>query len=725
MQQVLNRQLSATAQNGAPWQSYGSGLRMLQSAGSSLSTLPSLIVEKSSQSLSPIYGHPSSPFAPALDLCQSGSDSPIRASQYPAGEGNPGSSGGSSGVGGNYIFGFVPTREEGVRDEVENSNRSLSLPAARTQGSQQTSMAFPEHACTVKPLERSATVNPALDGISGSLEPCQRLMSAMSQEVAVGTPVGLDEGGSPLGAPSTVDQDQLQTPLLTPEQQMQAMYMAAAMHSVYSPQAIAAGMQGAFVLPGYAGVVPFAGYPMNPFYPAAHTFDAFRGLGAPSMFPLAASPEAALYYQRALDLQASRAVAHAAQSDEPLRHKDASENTADGGGYGSGRAGDNTVAKRVAGGSRDGRRDGRKGRRDDRDKVSKGHLRLLEEMRGSKGSQLELKDLFGQLARLSQDQVGSRFIQHKLETTGPKDLESALEEILPRGISLMNDAFGNYVVQKFFDHCNDSQKKRLTDVMRGHIVALSLQMYGCRVVQKALEVLDKEVSRTLVSELDGHVMRCVHDQNGNHVIQKCIECLPSRTISYIVDCFLSQVQALAVHPYGCRVIQRILENCDEAEKKHVVAEEILSNAKKLSQDQYGNYVVQHIVQHSTDEDRERVVNQLAPCAVALSQHKFASNVMEKCLVHGNDAQRRLLIEKVVGEDAARSEDLMQMMRDQYGNYVVQRILEVCDKDRRELLLSCVRTNLETLKKYTYGKHIAARVEKLLSSRPRCGESEAE
>lgn len=56
-----------------------------------------------------------------------------------------------------------------------------------------------------------------------------------------------------------------------------------------------------------------------------------------------------------------------------------------------------------------------------------------------------------------------------------------------------------------------------------------------------------------------------------------------------------------------------------------------------------------------------------------------------------------------------------MMKDQYANYVVQKVLETCDDQQRELLLSRIRVHLHALKKYTYGKHIVARVEKLVAA----------
>src|SRR5688500_11188019 len=109
----------------------------------------------------------------------------------------------------------------------------------------------------------------------------------------------------------------------------------------------------------------------------------------------------------------------------------------------------------------------------------------------------------------------------------------------------------------------------------------------------------------LVRELEGHVMKCVKDQNGNHVIQKCIERVPAQLIGFIVESFSGQVYSLATHPYGCRVIQRILENCQEHQvsppqydKRRAthqtqipIMEELMRCAISLVQDQYGNYVI--------------------------------------------------------------------------------------------------------------------------------------
>lgn len=59
--------------------------------------------------------------------------------------------------------------------------------------------------------------------------------------------------------------------------------------------------------------------------------------------------------------------------------------------------------------------------------------------------------------------------------------------------------------------------------------------------------------------------------------------------------------------------------------------------------------------------------------------------------------------------------VQEMMKDQYGNYVVQKVLETCSDQQREMIMTRIKIHLTALKKYTYGKHIVARVEKLVAA----------
>ncbi|KAI9350504.1 armadillo-type protein [Zopfochytrium polystomum] len=343
---------------------------------------------------------------------------------------------------------------------------------------------------------------------------------------------------------------------------------------------------------------------------------------------------------------------------------------------------------------------------------------LLEEFRNSKNKKFELREIVGHIVEFSGDQHGSRFIQQKLESAGSDEKQLVFDEILPNALQLMTDVFGNYVIQKFFEHGNQRQKQILAKQMEGHVLSLSLQMYGCRVVQKALEHVLVEQQVALIRELDGSVLKCVKDQNGNHVIQKAIERIPAERIQFVIEAFHGQVFALATHPYGCRVIQRIFEYCTDEEGEgrqpvHVVGpliEELHRYTIQLIQDQYGNYTFLSAENLKTSRrSRQKFRGQV----LQMSKHKFASNVVEKCVAFGSKLDRQLLIEEVVTVRPDGTSPLVVMMKDQFANYVIQKMLDVVDGDQRELLLQKIKPHLSSLKKYTYGKHLITKVEKMI------------
>ncbi|XP_061207204.1 pumilio homolog 2 isoform X7 [Neopsephotus bourkii] len=344
------------------------------------------------------------------------------------------------------------------------------------------------------------------------------------------------------------------------------------------------------------------------------------------------------------------------------------------------------------------------------DIMPSGRSRLLEDFRNNRFPNLQLRDLIGHIVEFSQDQHGSRFIQQKLERATPAERQMVFNEILQAAYQLMTDVFGNYVIQKFFEFGSLDQKLALATRIRGHVLPLALQMYGCRVIQKALESISPDQQNEMVKELDGHVLKCVKDQNGNHVVQKCIECVQPQSLQFIIDAFKGQVFVLSTHPYGCRVIQRILEHCT-AEQTLPVLEELHQHTEQLVQDQYGNYVIQHVLEHGRPEDKSKIVSEIRGKVLALSQHKFASNVVEKCVTHASRAERALLIDEVCCQNDGPHSALYTMMKDQYANYVVQKMIDMAEPAQRKIIMHKIRPHITTLRKYTYGKHILAKLEK--------------
>ncbi|CCH41458.1 hypothetical protein BN7_999 [Wickerhamomyces ciferrii] len=343
---------------------------------------------------------------------------------------------------------------------------------------------------------------------------------------------------------------------------------------------------------------------------------------------------------------------------------------------------------------------------------------LLEEFRNNTSKEYRLKDIFGSAVEFSKDQHGSRFIQQQLEISSDEENEVIFNEIREASLELMTDVFGNYVIQKYFEHGSDTQRQVLLEQMKNQVQHLSMQMYGCRVVQKAIEYVPLNDQISIITELKDSIVSCIKDQNGNHVIQKSIEKIPIEKIEFILDSLKTQIYHLSTHTYGCRVIQRLLEFSKPKDQEYIL-NELNKFTYFLIQDQFGNYVIQHIIEHGKPSERKLIVDTVLGSVVDFSKHKFASNVVEKCVIFGDDEQRSLILDEVLKnnekDDDKPVDDrspLGLMMKDQFANYVVQKLVDVTKGSKKKILIKKIKQFLKQISKTNYGKHLAS-IEKLI------------
>ncbi|KAF5792261.1 putative armadillo-like helical, pumilio domain-containing protein [Helianthus annuus] len=119
-----------------------------------------------------------------------------------------------------------------------------------------------------------------------------------------------------------------------------------------------------------------------------------------------------------------------------------------------------------------------------------------------------------------------------------------------------------------------------------------------------------------------------------------------------------------------------------------------------------NYVLQHMVGLQSPELTEVLVSQLQGNFAYLSQNKYASNVVEKCLIESEpDIATKIILELV------KSPNAPSLLVDPYGNFVIQSALKVSRGIAKECLRELILRNVNSMQSNLYGKKILEKVEK--------------
>ncbi|KAL0957248.1 hypothetical protein HGRIS_001062 [Hohenbuehelia grisea] len=322
----------------------------------------------------------------------------------------------------------------------------------------------------------------------------------------------------------------------------------------------------------------------------------------------------------------------------------------------------------------------------------------LKEFRRSIEESWELKDILGHVVEFSGDQVGSRFIQAKIETATLNERKVIFDEIVPSSaLQLAEDIFGNFVIQKLFEYGTPAQKQILANTMEGHIFKLSIGMYSCHVVQTAIKYILPDQQVAVIRELEPHVLECIKNVHGSYVIQELITLI--KPVSSERPLFLSAFCAasldLATDQSGCNVLQSYLNHLPESLTRPLI-HRLLKHAVVLMRHRFGNYVIQFVLEHGKPQDRSLVCAKIQGQIMTMAQDEFASHVCKKALVCADANTRWLLIQQLFSPKDNNVSPILQLMKHEFGRYVLECAISLVEPEQRQALTRIVAPQVASM-----------------------------
>ncbi|KAJ2984381.1 hypothetical protein NUW58_g6091 [Xylaria curta] len=309
----------------------------------------------------------------------------------------------------------------------------------------------------------------------------------------------------------------------------------------------------------------------------------------------------------------------------------------------------------------------------------------------------------------SNDQQASIFLQQKLKVGTPDQKYEIVEAIVAQAYPLMVNRFGNFLVQRCFEHGTPEQVIKIAEAIRGCTLTLSMDPFGCHVVQKAFDSVPEDYKAIMVHELLRRIPETVIHRYACHVWQKLFELRwtksPPQIMKYVNEALRGMWHEVALGETGSLVVQNIFENCLEEDKRPCI-EEVLSNIDIVAHGQFGNWCIQHICEHGAPADRSRAIDHVIRYAAEYSMDQYASKVVEKCLkIGGAEFLARYLDRVCEGRIDRPRIPLIDIASDQYGNYLIQWILQHANPQHKEIVAAHIRKHMVSLRGSKFGSRV--------------------
>jgi len=235
----------------------------------------------------------------------------------------------------------------------------------------------------------------------------------------------------------------------------------------------------------------------------------------------------------------------------------------------------------------------------------------------------------------------------------------------------------------------------------GRVWEYSQDAAGCREVQHAIEVADEDIQLRIAAELQDHVWDAACCPHANHVLQKCILAMHPNHAQFILDVLMRQRLAsqAARHKYACRIVQRLIERCP-LEQTAGLLRLLIADVLPISCHAYGNYVMQHILQHSSLQGELcRALEEHLP---NLSSDVYGAAVVSCAMTTARQPSRTSLAKAIMQEPSV----LIRLACSRHGHAAAREVLQVLEGVDRTQALRILQQNQNRLQRSRYGRIVA-------------------
>ncbi|KAL6843036.1 hypothetical protein ACP4OV_027349 [Aristida adscensionis] len=210
------------------------------------------------------------------------------------------------------------------------------------------------------------------------------------------------------------------------------------------------------------------------------------------------------------------------------------------------------------------------------------------------------------------------------------------------------------------------------DEVVGRICTVAKDQNGCRFLQKVFTEGNQEDAEKVFAEIIVQIGELMVDPFAHYLVQKILEeCSNDQRMHIINEITEGPVDLIKVscNMHGTRVVQKVIETIDSLDQALKVVSALSPGATRLMTDANGSHVVHRCLQKMIPEHKAFLLEAAASRHFQLARDRHGCCVLQKCIEHSNDEQKYNLLRNITS-------NALRLSEDQYGNYVIQFILNL-------------------------------------------------
>ncbi|KAJ6230077.1 pumilio homology domain family member 4 [Anaeramoeba flamelloides] len=152
-----------------------------------------------------------------------------------------------------------------------------------------------------------------------------------------------------------------------------------------------------------------------------------------------------------------------------------------------------------------------------------------------------------------------------------------------------------------------------------------------------------------------------------------------------IDDAIGRIYLVAKDQFGCRFLQKQIENTQDTKITKIVLDEIYNHLIEIIIDPFGNYLIQKMFEYATIEDKSLIFKQISPELPSISLNQYGTRAVQKMieLIDHPDLSS-ILIHGI-------KTSLVELANDPNGNHILQKcLLKLTEEDKKYIYQGMVK-----------------------------------
>ena len=198
------------------------------------------------------------------------------------------------------------------------------------------------------------------------------------------------------------------------------------------------------------------------------------------------------------------------------------------------------------------------------------------------------------------NQINTRILQKSLCDISKETKNTIIKELSGKFSKIIKNKNGNYFCNDLFKVCDKNQRITILKEICNNLSEDCADEYGTHPIQTLIELSEcEEEYKLILSSFKNYnkILIASLNLNGSYVIQKIIVHIPERYRIEFNIMFIKFLSILSMDMYGVCTVKKFIGYTKNELLVKQILNIILTNFVNISENQYGNYLIQYLLEY--------------------------------------------------------------------------------------------------------------------------------